>query len=145
MRFPDVSTIKITTANVNEFLSHGKLSRHELSGKEPINKVLVLRGEGLDKARIKKMLAEMGFNVRIVVGNRHHADLVAVMGIRRKRLHLRLFLSVDKKEWVITAHTDWSWINLNLFKPIRSHLMKGMGDYQTGTLMAHRLFKLFFQ
>jgi len=79
------------------------------------------------------------------VGNRHHADLVAVMGIRRKRLHLRLFLSVDKKEWVITAHTDWSWINLNLFKPIRSHLMKGMGDYQTGTLMAHRLFKLFFQ
>lgn len=170
--------IQLKVSDVSEFSAEENLKKHELSGKEPIEKVLVLQGVGLDKARVKKMLSEMGFNVRIVVGNRHHADLVAIMGINgfwipgweflvkfvawlsfsglkkmflakftpgKERLHLRLFLSVDKKRWVITAHTDWNWINLNLFKPIRSHLMKGMGDYKTGTLMAHRLFKLFFQ
>lgn len=139
--------IQLKVSDVSEFSAEENLKKHELSSREPIDKVLVLQGEGLDKARVKKMLAEMGFNVRIVVGNRHHADLVAIMRIKsfKKRLHLRLFLSVDKKKWMITLHTDWNWMNLNLFKPIKSHLMKGMGDYKTGTLMAHRLFKLFFQ
>ena len=173
-----LATIQVNISNASEFSAEENLKKHELSGKEPIKKVLVLQGNGLDKTHVKKMLSEMGFNVRIVVGNRHHADLVAIMVINgfwipgweflikfvawlsfsglkkiflakftpgKERLHLRLFLSIDKKKWVITAHTDWNWITLNLLKPIRSHLMKGMGDYQTGTLMAHRLFKLFFQ
>ena len=60
----------------------------------------------------------------------------------RERLHIRLFENNDGA-WIIAAHTDYNWINLNPFKIFSAHVYKGNGDYETGTLMMYELLRSF--
>lgn len=60
----------------------------------------------------------------------------------RKRLHIRLY-EMNDGTWVILAHTDWNWMSLNLARTFHAHVIKGTGDYQTGTKMMYALLEAF--
>ncbi|MBI4058347.1 hypothetical protein HY408_01130 [Candidatus Gottesmanbacteria bacterium] len=156
-----------------------RMVAHELSGKEPVEKVIVLtssgRGTGhLTTHQIKEILSDLGFNVDTILGRRHHADIHAVMNIngfvlpgwetlvrliskRRpaieklisaklapgyERLHIRLYVMHDGS-WLITAHIDGNWMNINLAKVVASHFKTGSGDYRTGTTLMYQLLRKF--
>jgi hypothetical protein len=153
--------------------------KHELSGKEPIEKIVVLRNSRKKLGRftthqVKEILNDIGFNVDAILSKSYFSDIEAVMNVNgflipgwskfvrfttklfklsekmflvklapgKERLHVRLFESNDGS-WLITAHTDYNWMNLNLLKVFKSHARGGAGNYTTGTLMMYELIRRF--
>jgi hypothetical protein len=152
---------------------------HELSGKEPVEVVIVLKNTKKSLGRlttnqVKDLLDDLGFNVSPTFSGKHFADFEAVMNVGgysipgwvsfgrtvarffpsqqkdillklspgRDRLHIRVF-EMNDGSWMIAAHTDFNWINLNLPKIYKAHVYSGgpvgSGDYITGTIMMHAL------
>jgi hypothetical protein len=72
----------------------------------------------------------------------HEKALLLKLSPGRDRLHLSAFENTDGS-WIITAHTDYNWLNLNLVRVLKSHIGHGAGDFITGTLMACDLFDSF--
>ncbi|MFC1654011.1 hypothetical protein ACFL1M_04155 [Patescibacteria group bacterium] len=60
----------------------------------------------------------------------------------KERLHTRVFEGSDGS-WMITSHTEWNWMTVNLYKVFNSHFTKGAGDYKTGSMMMMELFDRF--
>jgi hypothetical protein len=60
----------------------------------------------------------------------------------RERLHVRIYELNDGK-WLIAAHTDWNWMNLNPVRVFKAHVGSGAGNYKLGTVMMYELMKSF--
>ncbi|KKR30350.1 hypothetical protein A2715_00905 [Candidatus Woesebacteria bacterium RIFCSPHIGHO2_01_FULL_39_32] len=59
---------------------------HEISGKEPVERVIVLDNKKKSLGRlttnqVKEILNDMGFNVDVIISEKYHADILAAMNI----------------------------------------------------------------
>lgn len=158
---------------------------HELSGKEPVEQVIIIKNAKkslgrLTTSQIKDILDDIGFNVDPTFSGKHFADFEAIMNVGgysipgwvklarilarifpsqekdlllklspgRDRLHIRVF-EMNDGSWMLVAHTDFNWINLNIPRIYRAHVSSGgpvgSGDYITGTIMMHTLLKKFVE
>lgn len=169
------------TEKIKLLPSEKRLVLHELSGKEPVEQVILLSNSKKELGRlttnqVKEILDDMGFNVDTILAGMHGADYNAVMNINgflipgwhwvaraisklfygssklwttklspgKERLHVRMF-EMNDGTWLIAAHTDVNWMDLNLAKVFKAHLTTGAGDFKTGTLMMYELLKKFAQ
>lgn len=125
----------------------------------------------ITRQQLTEILNDVGFNVYPKLSGAHGTDFSAVMNVKgfvlpgwqklpdifspklekllltkfapgKERLHIRVFENNDGK-WLITAHTDYNWINLNLYKVYKSHMTHGAGNYRTGTLLMTTLLNKF--
>lgn len=60
----------------------------------------------------------------------------------KERLHIRAFHNNDGS-WFIAAHTDWNWMDINLFKSLKAHTKAGAGNYHLGTIIMFDMLKKF--
>lgn len=68
--------------------------------------------------------------------------LLSKLAPGRERLHIRAF-ELNNGNWMIAAHTDYNWMNLNPFKVVRAHVGSGAGNFRAGTKMMYELFRSF--
>lgn len=84
----NVKLIDIEKISKKKYLlpSEQKEVRHELSGKEPVEKVIVVKNSNkklgrLTTSQVKDLLDDMGFNVDVLVGDNHFSDFDAVLNV----------------------------------------------------------------
>lgn len=174
----DLIDIKDIRNKKNLSITEKRALMHELSGVEPIQKILLVKSGGeskiLTSPQMKEIFDDMGFNVDPIMSKDYGGDFSAVMNINgflipgwkwlthkianlfpwlekllitklspgRERLHIRAFHNNDGS-WFITAHTDWNWIDINLFRVFKAHGKAGAGDYHLGIVILFDLFKEF--
>lgn len=177
----DIALVSAHDIVHKDFLTHAELRavQIELSGKEPVEQVLIVRNGGREGRKItrwqmREMLGDIGFGFGPTLSKKRLSDFVGIMNIKgytvpfwrvlvgivkkifpaaekplllkfapgKKRLHIRVFEMQDGS-WMITAHVDWNWITLNVFRVLHAHIGSGKGDYASGTRLMQQLFVTF--
>ncbi len=82
----DLANVKDIIEKSNLLPSEKRLVAYELSGKEPINQIIVVSNTNkelgrLTTSQLKDILDDMGFNVDTILSGSHYSDTTAVMNI----------------------------------------------------------------